>query len=308
MKEMLVKVKGWILYKNSTADLKTKSYEIKSLLKVAPDLDIDIKLINPIDIDLIITSEDNKSILYKNKVQPLPDFVISRFGASTTYFTLSLLRHLERLNVCIFNSANSIEVVKDKLHTQQVLANYNLPVPQTMLVKYPVNSSLVERVFGFPLVVKTISGTQGNGVYLCTDKNNFEDLIQFINSTDTKTNIILQKYIKTSHGKDLRVFVIGGRVVACIQRKAKNDGFKANFSRGGEVVQYEITPEIEWIATETAKILNLDIAGIDLLFNDDHFLICEANSSPGFKGIEKCCDISIAEEIYKYAKLRLCKL
>ncbi|MBT3261854.1 RimK family alpha-L-glutamate ligase [bacterium] len=305
---MLVKVKGWILYKNSTADLKTKSYEIKSLLKVAPDLDIDIKLINPIDIDLIITSEDNKSILYKNKVQPLPDFVISRFGASTTYFTLSLLRHLERLNVCIFNSANSIEVVKDKLHTQQVLANYNLPVPQTMLVKYPVNSSLVERVFGFPLVVKTISGTQGNGVYLCTDKNNFEDLIQFINSTDTKTNIILQKYIKTSHGKDLRVFVIGGRVVACIQRKAKNDGFKANFSRGGEVVQYEITPEIEWIATETAKILNLDIAGIDLLFNDDHFLICEANSSPGFKGIEKCCDISIAEEIYKYAKLRLCKL
>ena len=303
-----MKVKGWILYKNSTADLKTKSYEIKSLLKVAPDLDIDIKLINPIDIDLIITSEDNKSILYKNKVQPLPDFVISRFGASTTYFTLSLLRHLERLNVCIFNSANSIEVVKDKLHTQQVLANYNLPVPQTMLVKYPVNSSLVERVFGFPLVVKTISGTQGNGVYLCTDKNNFEDLIQFINSTDTKTNIILQKYIKTSHGKDLRVFVIGGRVVACIQRKAKNDGFKANFSRGGEVVQYEITPEIEWIATETAKILNLDIAGIDLLFNDDHFLICEANSSPGFKGIEKCCDISIAEEIYKYAKLRLCKL
>jgi len=163
----------------------------------------------------------------------------------------------------------------------------------------------VEKQLGFPAVVKTILGSQGRGVFLCDTRSGFEDLMQLVSATESKANMIIQEFIKSSKGRDLRVFVIGGKVVACMERLAKEGDFKANFSRGGEVRQFKISPEIEWLATESARILGLDIAGIDLLFDGEHFKICEANSSPGFRGIESCCNISIPDEIYDFIKIRL---
>jgi gamma-F420-2:alpha-L-glutamate ligase len=174
-----------------------------------------------------------------------------------------------------------------------------------MLAKFPVDSTRVDKMMGFPVIVKTLSGTQGSGVFLSENKTKFEDLMQLIQAAKSTTNIILQEYIKTSRGRDLRAFVIGGRVVACMERQAHDSSFKANFSRGGQVKAHPITPEIEWLARESSRILELDIAGIDLLFDEGHLKICEANSSPAFEGIEKCCDISIPDEIYNYVKLRL---
>ncbi|MBU4128686.1 RimK family alpha-L-glutamate ligase, partial [bacterium] len=113
------------------------------------------------------------------------------------------------------------------------------------------------------------------------------------------------EFVQTSSGRDIRVFVIGGRVVACMERMSRDGSFKANFSRGGEVRAFKINPAIEWLATESTRILNLDIAGVDLLFDGDHFKICEANSSPGFQGIESCCEVSIPDEIYDFIKVRL---
>jgi gamma-F420-2:alpha-L-glutamate ligase len=126
-----------------------------------------------------------------------------------------------------------------------------------------------------------------------------------INCTKPNVNIIIQEFIESSRGRDLRVFVIGGRAVACMERTGKAGDFKSNYSRGGSVKKFDLNPEIEWLATESAKILGLDIAGIDLLFDGDHYKICEANSSPGFEGLESCCDINIPAEIYKYIKVRL---
>lgn len=204
-----------------------------------------------------------------------------------------------------FNAANSIETVKDKLYTQQILAQHNLPVPRTMLVRFPINVDMVERSLGFPVVIKTLSGAKGSGVYLADSRHAFEEVMQLLMYTKKDVNLILQEYIETSHGKDLRVFTIGGKVVACMLRSNSKGGFKANFSQGGNVESFPVTPEIEWLATETSRLLGLDIAGIDLLFDNDHYKICEANSSPGFKGIESCCDVNIAQEIFNYARIRL---
>lgn len=129
--------------------------------------------------------------------------------------------------------------------------------------------------------------------------------MEFINATRSNANIILQEFIESSKGRDLRVFTIGGRAVAAMKRTSQDGSFKANFSRGGLVEPVELTPEMEWLATETSRILNLDIAGIDLLFDGDHFKICEANSSPGFEGIEQACNVNIAEEIYNFIRVRL---
>lgn len=274
-------------------------------IEAANERDIEIRVVKPEQFDLIVTRDDRKSILLDGEVVSLPDFLIPRMGAGTTYFALAVIRHLERLGVHVFNSSQSIETVKDKLFSQQILAERNVPFPKTMLAKYPVDVKLVGQHFGFPLIVKTISGSQGSGVFLSEKPSNFRDLMELIHATSPNANIILQEFIKDSRGKDLRVFIIGGRAVACMERISTDESFKANFSRGGEVRKFEMTPEIEWLATETAQIFGLDIAGIDLLFDGDHFKVCEANSSPGFEGIEKCCEVDIAGLIYDFIKVRL---
>lgn len=211
---------------------------------------------------------------------------------------------MERLGVPCINSSHPIEIVKDKLYTQQILAENNFPFPKTMLAKFPINIDLIEKNIGFPAVIKTLSGTQGKGVFLSNTKASFKDLMQLIEITNSKLNIIIQEFVKDSYGRDLRVLIVGGRAIACMERTAASEGFKSNFSDGGTVKEYQLTPEIEWLATEACKITGLEIAGVDLLFDGEHYKICEINSSPGFRGIESCCDINVAKEIFKYLKIR----
>lgn len=296
---------GWIIYKNSLSDVKPETFEINRLVEEAEKQDIDMRVLAPEQFELIVTRDDRKSVMVDGEVQQLPDFVLPRMGAGTNYFGLALIRHLERLGVRTFNSSQSIDTVKDKLYTQQILAEYNLPVPKTMLIRSKVDVNLVEKHLGFPVVVKTISGSQGSGVFLAETKSKFIDLLEMINAYKENATMILQEFVESSRGMDLRVLTIGGRAVAAMKRYSGNDSFKANYSRGGKVEPFEINPEIEWLALETSRLLNLDIAGIDLLFDGDHYKICEANSSPGFEGLESCCQVNIAEEIYNFLRVRL---
>lgn len=295
---------GWIIYKVNDSELKPELYEINRLVEEAKKHSIELHVLKPEQIDLIVTKEDRKSILVDNKPTALPDFVLPRMGAGTTYFALAVIRHLERLGVPCYNNSESIDTVKDKLYTHQILAQSNLPVPKTMLVKFPVDVNLIDKHIGFPAVIKTLSGTQGKGVHLVKDKKSCEDLFQLIEATNSQINIIIQEFIETSFGRDLRVFTIGGRVVGCMERRSDTEDFKSNYSAGGKVKSYPISHEIEWLGMEITRILGLDISGIDLLFDKDHFKICEVNSSPGFQGLESCCNVNIPKEIYTYLKLK----
>ncbi|MFC3032225.1 RimK family alpha-L-glutamate ligase [Pseudoalteromonas fenneropenaei] len=298
-------MRGWIIYKDVENLIKQERYEIDRFLEVAKEENIDLQVYSPDQFDLMVTREDEKSILIDGEPVTLPDFVLPRMGAGTTYFALAIIRHLERLGVHCFNSSHAIETVKDKLYAQQILAQQNLPTPTTMLVKFPVNIDLVESQIGFPVVIKTLSGSQGSGVFLSKTRSEFDDLMQLIEATNPKANIILQQFVKSSHGRDLRIFTIGGRAVACMERNSGGKNFKANISAGASGSPHPITPEIEWLATQTANILNLDIAGIDLLFDEEHFKICEANSSPGFEGLENALGIDVAREILHFIRIRL---
>ena len=298
-------MKGWILYKHSELELKPETYEINRLLEVAKENNIEMRVLTPEQFELIVTRDDRKSILLDGETVSLPDFLLPRMGAETSYYALAIIRHMESLGVHTFNSSQSIETVKDKLYSHQILAKADIAFPKTMLAKYPINVNLVEKQFGFPLIVKTLSGSMGSGVFLSGSKSKFIDLMEIIRSTKSNVNFILQEFVKTSMGRDLRVIIIGGRAVACMERVAKEGDFKANFSRGGLVRSFEMTPEIEWLATETASVFGLEIAGIDLLFDGEHFKVCEANSSPGFEGVESCCGIDIAQEMYNFIRVRL---
>ena len=297
-------MKAWILYKSTANSVKPETYEINRFEQVAQQSDIDLTVLQPEQFDLTVTREDNRSILVDGNLVDLPDVLIPRMGAGTTYFGLAVIRHLERLGCYTLNSSQSIETVRDKLYSHQILAENNMPVPKTMLVKFPIDVALVEQQLGFPVIVKTLSGSQGSGVFLCEKKSTFLDLMQLIEATNKTANIILQEFVTESKGIDLRVLTLGGRVVACMKRTAADGEFKANFSTGGHVEPYEVTPEIEWLATQTSQLLNLDMAGIDLLFAGDHYKICEANSSPGFQGIESCCEIDVPRDIYHFIRIR----
>ena len=296
---------GWIIYKTTSADLTPEAYEINRLTEVAEAEGIQLKVIRPEQVDLIVTQEDRKSIQLDGQPISLPDFVLPRMGAGTTYFALAVIRHFERLGVNCFNTANAIDTVKDKLFTHQILAENNIPVPKTMLAKFPLDVEMVRKQFGFPVVVKTLSGSQGKGVFLSRTEKEFTDLIQLVEVTNPATNLIIQEFVKTSFGRDIRVLTLGGRAVAAMERRANDSEFKANFSVGGQVSSIEITPEIEWMASEASRILGLDIAGVDLLFDGEHYKVCEVNSSPGFEGLEKCCDVDVPRAIYHYLKIRL---
>lgn len=301
-------MKGWILYHRHEPEFHPKDdYSVIRLLNAAKEKNIDLSIVVAEQFELIVTRHDRKSILLNHQAHTLPDFVLPRLGAKTSYFNLAILRQLEYLGVYICNSPQAIETVKDKLHSQQILCQSNLPTPKTMLVKFPIDQQLIEKEFGFPVVVKKTSGLKGEGVYLCKAAHDITELMSEIQKTTPHANIIFQEYIKHSHGQDIRVFLIGGKIVGAMKRISQTDDFKANFSQGGRVEKYNVTPELERLALETAQLFKLDIVGIDFLIDKDDYQICEANSAPGFNGLEQAIGTGIAEQILDYIAIKIGK-
>lgn len=292
---------GWILYKNDI----NESYETQKLIEEFEKQGIKVRVVHPDDIDIFVDRDDRKSILVAGRTRQLPDFVMPRTGSGTTYFIKAIIRHLERLGVVLINGSDAIDNVKDKLYTQQILGESKLPVPKTLLVKHPINLEWVETNINFPVIIKTLSGSFGAGVFLAENKKQLEQLVKMAEITKKSYNIIVQEFIKDSWGKDIRVFVLNKKVIGCMMRQSTDDDFRANITRGGEGIPYQITDEIEWLGGESARLLGLDIAGVDLLFNNGSYSICEVNSSPGFEGMDKFTKTNIAEDIVNFVKLKI---
>ena len=293
--------KGWMLVKQKFMD----SYETQRLLEEFGNHDIEVKLINPNEIDIFVNKENKQSILVNGKSLPLPKFVFPRTGSGTTYYIKAVIRHFERMGVPVINSSDAIDNVKDKLYTHQILAQSNLDIPNTMLLKHPIDIDFVEKNIGFPVIVKKISGSYGRGVFLCEDKKQLRQLVTMAELTKKSYDIILQEFIKDTWGKDLRVFVVNDKVVGCMMRQATDDDFRANITRGGEGFPYEVNEQIEWLSSESSKALDLDIAGVDLLFQNGGYKICEVNSNPGFEGMENFTKKYIAGDIVSLIKLKI---
>ena len=293
--------KGWMLVKPKFQE----SYETQRLLEEFANHNIEVKLIDPNEIDIFVNKENKQSILVNGKSLPLPKFVFPRTGSGTTYYIKAVIRHFERMGVPVINSSDAIDNVKDKLYTHQILAQSNLDIPNTMLLKHPIDIDFVEKNIGFPVIVKKISGSYGRGVFLCEDKKQLNQLVTMAELTKKSYDIIIQEFIKDTWGKDLRVFVVNDKVVGCMMRQATDDDFRANITRGGEGFPYEVNELIEWLSSESSKALGLDIAGVDLLFQNGGYKICEVNSNPGFEGMENFTKKNIAGEIVSFIKLKL---
>jgi RimK family alpha-L-glutamate ligase len=280
-------------------------YENRRLVKSLADLGIPATIYHPDNFDVIVGKGTGHGIKYNGQEFDMPDLVLTRTGSGTTEFITAIVRQFEEENVRCINSSLSVEIAKDKMRSHQLLASHGLPIPNTMLVRFPVEVDIVDNMIGWPCVVKVISGSYGEGIYLCENKTSFKKMMEFIGNLDTPKTLLVQEYVDTKPGEDLRVFVVGGKVLGAMKRHAPEGDFRANISNGGYGEPFEVNSEIDYLAREAARICGLEIAGIDLLFDKDGYTICEANSAPGFEGFEKYCKVDIAGQIAQYLKYKI---
>jgi gamma-F420-2:alpha-L-glutamate ligase len=291
----------WILHYAASLD----AYENRRLLACLAKNGMQGHVLEPKYFDIIVSRSSAKSIRYKGERIELPDLVLSRTGAGTNYFTRSVMRQIEKFGIPVYNDADSISRVSDKLLTSQLLVKENLPIPKTILVNGDVDVELIEKEVGFPCVVKATSGSKGKTVHLCQTKKDFTSLMSLLSSISLKKTMIIQEFVDAQPGTDLRVWVIGGKTVVAMKRTGAEGDFRANISQGGTAELFEITDEVDYLARETARVLGLQIAGVDLLFDKDGYKICEANSSPGFEGMDQYCGQDMAQRIIDFIKLKI---
>lgn len=226
------------------------------------------------------------------------DAIIPRIRPSITFYGCALTRQFEGMKVFCLNSSTAITQSRDKLYSLQLLLNHGVDIPTTGFANSPLDTDdLIKMVGGSPLIVKLLEGTQGKGVVLAETKKAAESVINAFKSLNA--NILVQEFIKEANGKDIRCFVIDGKVVAAIQREALPGEFRANIHLGGTASIIKPTAEEKRIAIKAAKAMDLKVAGVDIIRSSKGPLLLEVNSSPGLEGIEGATNKDIAGEMIK---------
>ena len=242
---------------------------------------------------------DKPEIHYRGgKVLDNFDAVIPRIRPSITFYGCALTRQFEAMKVYCLNSAAAITQSRDKLFSLQLLLRNGVDIPTTGFANSPLDTDdLIKMVGGSPLIVKLLEGTQGKGVVLAETKKAAESVINAFKSLNA--NILVQEFIKEANGKDLRLFVVDGKVVAAIQREAAPGEFRANIHMGGTASIVKPTTDEKRIAIKAAKAMDLRVAGVDIIRSAKGPLLLEVNSSPGLEGIEGATNKDIAGEMIK---------
>jgi ribosomal protein S6--L-glutamate ligase len=229
------------------------------------------------------------------------DAVIPRIGASVTYYGTAVVRQFEMMGVYTLNESVAITRARNKLRALQLLARKGIGMPVTGFAHAPDDTrDLISLVGGAPMVVKLTEGTHGVGVVLCETDKAAESVIDAFRGLDAY--FLVQEFIEEARGADIRCFVIGGRVVASMQRQARPGEFRSNLHRGGSASAVKITPEERSTAVRAARILGLNVAGVDLLRSNHGPVVMEVNSSPGLEGIEKATGVDIAGQIVEFVE------
>lgn len=274
------------------------SYSTRRLREAAVERGHEVKVLDTLKfaIDLQRGVPD---LYYRQK--PLGDYdaVLPRIGASITYYGTAVVRQFQEMDVFCANTAHGILNSRDKLRSLQVLSRHHIGIPQTAFVRDKKDVlPAIERVGGAPVVIKLIEGTQGIGVLLAESVNAAESIVELLQSQ--KQNVLIQKFVAESKGRDIRAFVVGDRVVAAMRRVAQGQEFRSNVHRGGVAEAVELSEEFRETAVRASQILGLRVAGVDMLESDSGPQIMEVNSSPGLEGIEQCTGLDIAGAVVEY--------
>jgi ribosomal protein S6--L-glutamate ligase len=288
-------VKLAILSRNS------QLYSTRRLREAAEERGHQVKILDYLRCVIDITSHRPAMWYAGEKLEGI-DAVIPRIGATHTFYGTAVVRQFEMMGVYPTAESQAISRSRDKLRALQLLAAEGVGLPVTSFAHSTKDiDGLVSLVGGAPLVVKLLEGTQGMGVVLAETKKAAESVIGAFRQLDA--NILVQEYIKEAGGSDIRAFVVGNRVVAAMERTAGPGEFRSNIHRGGEARRIRLTPEERATAKRAAKILGLNVAGVDLMRSNHGPVVLEVNSSPGLEGIEGATRVDVASKVVEYIEL-----
>ena len=248
--------------------------------------------------------ENQTAIYYNGKKLGRYDAVLPRIGASQTSYGTAIVRQFEMMGDFVINKSDAIKSSRDKLRSLQVLAKHGIDMPITGYASHTMDiHDVIEKVGKTPLIMKLLQGTQGNGMVLAETMKAAESVMNAFKQVDA--DILIQEFIKESSGVDIRVIVVGKKVVAAMQRVAPEGEFRSNVHRGAATKHINLTPEEEEIAIKSTKILGLSVAGVDLMRSKRGPLVLEVNSSPGLQGIELLTGADVAGEIISFIESSL---
>lgn len=247
----------------------------------------------------------NLNVRYANKVFPKLDLIIPRVGVGENVLIRSaVVEHFQLMGIPMLNTYSSILRAKNKLQTLQLLSHYKIPVVKTVVVHDPEYLDEAVKYLGtFPVIMKTVFGSFGDGVTIVESKRAAKSTYGIIaENYSSKNGILIQQYIGESQGKDIRIFVVGGKMVASMQRTAHEEDFRSNVGQGGHGLPYEPSKEEVHLAIRATKALGLEVSGVDIIQTKDGPAIMEVNSNPGFGELEEVTGVNVAEAIIKYAR------
>ncbi|WP_044407315.1 30S ribosomal protein S6--L-glutamate ligase [Thiomicrospira microaerophila] len=275
-----------------------KLYSTRRLVEAAEQRGHQVRVIDSLRCYMNITTR-HPEIHYKGEVLDGFDAVIPRIGASVTFYGTAVLRQFEMMGVYPLNESVAITRSRDKLRSLQLLAKHGIGLPVTSFAHSPDDiDDLLNIVGGAPAVIKVLQGTQGLGVVLAETKQAAESVIQAF--MGLKEHILVQEFIKEAGGSDIRCFVVGGKVIASMKRQGKEGEFRSNLHRGGSAALVRISPEERATALRAAKIMGLNVCGVDILRSNHGPVVMEVNSSPGLEGIEAASGKDIAGQIIEF--------
>ena len=275
-----------------------KCYSTSRLREAAEQRGHKVKVLDTLKFAIDL-QEGEPDLYFRQKQLSDYDAILPRVGASITYYGTAVVRQFEQMDVFCVNSSAGISNSRDKLRSLQILSRHRLGMPQTTFVRDKKDVlPAIKRIGGAPVIIKLLEGTQGIGVLLADTEKSAESLVELLQSQ--KQNVLIQKFVAESKGRDIRAFVVGDRVVAAMRRVAQGQEFRSNVHRGGQTELVELDDKYKETALKAAQIMGLRVAGVDMLEGKDGPQIMEINSSPGLEGIERCSQLDIAGAIIDY--------
>ena len=273
-------------------------YSHKRLIEVATERGHEIDPIDYLRCYMNITSH-RPELRFMGERLVGYDAVIPRIAASRTFYGLAVLRQFEMMGVWPVNESVAIGRSRDKLRSMQLLSRDGIGLPVTAFAHDTKQTDEVIKIAGgAPVVVKLLEGTQGIGVVLGETHNSAKSVVEAFRGANI--NILVQEFIKEAEGTDIRALVIGGKVIASMERKGAADDFRSNLHRGGSARSIRITPEERSTAIRAAKSMGLNVAGVDMLRANHGAVVMEVNSSPGIEGIENATGIDVATKMIEF--------
>ena len=273
-------------------------YSTRRMVEAAKERGHEVRVLDVLHCYMNIASH-KPQVHYKGEVIENIDAVIPRIGASVTFYGTTVVRQFEMMGVYPLNESVAITRSRDKLRSLQLFSRKGIGMPVTGIAHKPDDvEDLIKMVGGAPLVIKLLEGTQGIGVVLAETKKAAESVIEAF--MGLKANILVQEFIAEAGGADIRCFVVDDKVVAAMKRQAKDGEFRSNLHRGGVATVIKITPEERSTAVRAARIMGLNVAGVDLLRSNHGPVVMEVNSSPGLEGIEQATGKDVAGLIIEF--------